>query len=179
MVEIGKYELIRELGKGATSTVYLAYDPFADREVAIKVLNLEGIGAAEGNRFKKLFLTEASLAGKLEHPYIASIYDAVITEGSSYLVMEYVGGGTLESYCQVDNLLPVDKVIEIVFKCCRALNYACGNGIIHCDIKPANILILDGTDIKISDFGAAIVKKGDPGETSHVTGAGSLAYMSP
>lgn len=179
MEEIGKYELIRELGKGATSVVYLAYDPFADREVAIKLLKLEGMDAAEGNRFKKLFLTEASLAGKLEHPYIASIYDAVITEDVNYLVMEYVGGGTLERYCQVDNLLPTDKAIEIVFKCCRALNYACGNGIIHCDIKPENILIVDGTDIKISDFGAAIVKKGDTGEISQTGGVGSLAYMSP
>ena len=179
MEVIGKYELIRELGKGASSVVQLSYDPFADREVAIKILNLKGMEAADGNRFKKLFLTEASLAGKLEHPYIASIYDAVISDDINYLVMEYVGGGTLERYCQVDNLLPTEQVIEIVFKCCRALNYACSNGIIHCDIKPENILIVDGTDIKISDFGAAIVKKGDFGQTTQAIGAGSLAYMSP
>ena len=177
MKMIGKYELIRELGKGATSTVYLAHDPFADRQVAIKLLNLEGMDVEKGKQFKKLFLTEASLAGKLEHPYIASILDAVITDDASYLVMEYVGGGTLERYCQVDNLLPTDKVIEIVFKCCRALNYACAKGIIHRDIKPENILIVDGTDIKISDFGAAIVKKGDANEAHPAVG--SLAYMSP
>jgi serine/threonine protein kinase len=177
MTKIGKYELIRELGKGATSTVYLAHDPFADRQVAIKLLNLEGMGDEEGEQFKKLFLTEASLAGKLVHPYIAAIYDAVITDDVSYLVMEYVGGGTLERYCQVDNLLPADKVIEIVFKCCHALGYACQHGIIHRDIKPENILIVEGTDIKISDFGAAIVKKDDANEMHPV--AGSLAYMSP
>ena len=179
MAEIGKYQIIKELGKGATSTVYLAYDPFADRQVAIKRLNLEEMGDEEGKQFKKLFLTEASLAGKIEHPYIASIYDAVVTDDISYLVMEYVGGGTLERYCQVDNLLPTDKVIEIVFKCCRALSYASQNGIIHRDIKPENILIVDGTDIKISDFGAAIVAKGDPNETAQNMDVGSLAYMSP
>lgn len=177
MNRLGKYELISELGKGATSTVYLARDPFSGRQVAIKLLNLAGMEAREGERFKKLFLTEASLAGKLEHPYIATIYDAVITDDVSYLVMEYVGGGTLERYCQVDNLLPTDQVIEIVFKCCRALNYACDHGIIHRDIKPENVLVVDGTDIKISDFGAAIIKKGDTTETRQVVG--SLAYMSP
>ena len=119
MAKLGKYELIRELGRGASSIVYLARDPFADRQVAIKRLNLGQMEKEEGKQFKKLFLTEASLAGKVEHPYIASIYDAVITDDVSYLVMEYVGGGTLERYCQVDNLLPTDKVIEIVFKCCR------------------------------------------------------------
>ncbi len=179
MAKLGKYELIRELGRGASSIVYLARDPFADRQVAIKRLNLGQMEKEEGKQFKKLFLTEASLAGKVEHPYIASIYDAVITDDVSYLVMEYVGGGTLERYCQVDNLLPTDKVIEIVFKCCRALSYACQSGIIHRDIKPENILIIDGTDIKISDFGAAIVKKEDSSESTEIAGVGSLAYMSP
>jgi serine/threonine protein kinase len=179
MTDLGKYELLKELGKGATSTVYLARDPFAEREVAIKLLNLEGMGEEEGRQFKKLFLNEASLAGKIEHPYIASIYDAVISQEACYLVMEYVGGGTLERYCQVDNLLPVDKVIEVIFKCCHALDYACQNGIIHRDIKPENILIVEGTDIKVSDFGAALVKKGDANETIQVAGVGSLAYMSP
>ena len=179
MTAIGKYEIIKELGKGATSTVYLARDPFADRQVAIKRLNLEQMEGEEAKKFKKLFLTEASLAGKLEHPHIASIYDAVITDDISYLVMEYVGGGTLERYCQVDNLLPTDKVIEIVFKCCRALGYACQNGIIHRDIKPENILIVEGTNVKISDFGAAIVSKVDANESAKNTDVGSLAFMSP
>jgi len=179
MAKFGKYELIKELGKGASSTVYLARDSFADRLVAIKLLNLELMEEEEARQFKKLFLTEASLAGKVEHPYIAAIYDAVITDEISYLVMEYVGGGTLERYCQVDNLLPTDKVIEIIFKCCHALSYACQNGIIHRDIKPENILIVDGTDIKVSDFGAAIVNKEDRTDASHSSGVGSLAYMSP
>jgi eukaryotic-like serine/threonine-protein kinase len=178
MTAIGKYEVIRELGKGATSTVYLAHDPFANRQVAIKLLNLDKMSEEEAKRFKKLFLTEASLAGKIEHPYIASIYDAAISDEQSYLVMEYVGGGTLERYCQVDNLLMVDKAMEIVFKCCHALQYAFEHGIIHRDIKPENILVVEGTDIKISDFGAALIHQDEAG-AGCVEGVGSLAYMSP
>lgn len=178
MTTIGKYEIVRELGKGASSTVYLALDTFANRQVAIKRLNPEGMTEDEAAQFRKLFQNEASLAGKIQHPYITSIYDAALSDDLSYLVMEYVGGGTLEHYCQVDNLLPHDKVIEIIFKCCRALNYACQNGIIHRDIKPENILVSEGTDIKISDFGAAIIggSQGNDSQTGH---AGSLAYMSP
>lgn len=179
MTKIGKYELIRELGKGASSTVYLARDSFTDRQVALKLLNPGAMKDEEARQFKKLFLTEASLAGKLEHPYIASIYDAVITDDVSYLAVEYVGGGTLERYCQVDNLLPPNRVLEIIFKCCRALGYAHKNGIFHLDIKPENILIVEGTDIKIADFGAAIVKNGNSGEIIQIAGVGSLAYMSP
>jgi serine/threonine protein kinase len=179
MTEIGKYEIIKVLGKGASSTVYLAYDPFSERQVAIKRLNLETLGEEEGKEFKKLFLTEASLAGKIQHPYITSIYDAVISPETCYLVMEYVVGGTLERYCQVDNLLPTDKVIEIIFKCSRALAYACRNGIIHRDIKPENILIVEGTDIKITDFGAALVMHDTPHDSHRPSAVGSLAYMSP
>jgi serine/threonine protein kinase len=176
---IGAYEIIKELGKGATSVVYLARDQFADRQVAIKFLNLKGLDENESRQFKKLFLTEASLAGRIEHPYIVSIYDAVVTDYLSYLVMEYVGRGTLEHYCKIDSLLPVESVIEIIFKCCHALNYACHKGIIHRDIKPENILIAEGTDIKICDFGAAILKRVDSNKTAHIAGVGSLAYMSP
>jgi serine/threonine protein kinase len=179
MASIGKYEIVQELGRGATSTVYLAHDSFADRKVAIKQLNLDQMGADAARQFKKLFLTEASLAGKIEHPYIASIFDAVVTDEQSYLVMEFVAGGTLERYCQVDNLLPTEKVVEVIFKCCHALSYACENGIIHRDIKPENILIVEGTNIKISDFGAALVNRDGARDAGHATGVGSLAYMSP
>ncbi|MEW6313720.1 MAG: serine/threonine-protein kinase [Pseudomonadota bacterium] len=180
MKRIGKYEVIRVLGRGATSSVYLAHDPFADRQVAIKLFNPDIFADSEqGRRFKKLFLTEASLAGKLAHPHIAAIYDAVAGDdqgGLNYLVMEYVDGGTLEPYCKVDNLLDIDKVIEIIFKCCRALDYAWHHGVIHRDIKPANILLTGGTEIKISDFGAALTATT---ETTQVSGIGSPAYMSP
>ena len=96
MKKIGKYEVICELGKGATAAVYQALDPFVNRHVAIKVVFAEALGDKEhGKRYRKLFLTEASLAGKLSHPHIVSIYDAVADDEASYIVMEYVDGTTL------------------------------------------------------------------------------------
>ena len=178
MIErIGKYKVLRVVGTGATSVVYLALDPFTNREVAIKVVDANALGDKEtGKRYRKLFLNEASLVGKLAHPHIATIYDAAEEEDASYIVMEYVGGETLQKYCKVDNLLPINKTIEIIFKCCRALVHAQQQGIIHRDIKPANILLSDGDDIKITDFGAALTVSAD---TTQLTGIGSPAYMSP
>jgi len=175
--KIGKYEIIRELGKGATSIVYEALDPFVNRHVAMKVVFAEALGDKEhGKRYRKLFLTEASLAGKLSHPHIVSIYDAVADDEASYIVMEYVDGGTLEQYSRPENLLPINKVIEIVFKCTKALDYAAKQGVIHRDIKPANIMLSGENDIKITDFGAA---QTSATETTQITGIGSPAYMSP
>ncbi len=177
MQKIGKYEVVRELGKGATSIVYLASDPFANRQVAIKFVHAAVLEDKEvGKRFQKLFLTEASLAGKLSHPHIAAIYDAATDEAGSYLVMEYVNGGTLEQYSSPESLLPIKSVLEIAFKCCKALDYAHQRGIIHRDIKPANILLTEDSDIKISDFGAALTMHTD---TTQISGIGSPAYMSP
>jgi serine/threonine protein kinase len=175
--KIGKYQILNQLGKGATSAVYLGMDPFANRKVAVKVVEREVLGDKEhGKRFRKLFLTEASLAGKLSHPHIAAIFDAVADEEGSYIVMEYVEGGTLEQHTKHDSLLPVNKIVEIIFKCCKALDYDHRHGVIHRDIKPANILLAKDTDIKISDFGAALTTAA---ETTQVSGIGSPAYMSP
>ena len=175
--KIGKYQILKELGKGATSAVYLGLDPFANRKVAIKVVQRDVLGDKEhGKRFRKLFLTEASLVGKLSHPHICAIYDAVADEEGSYIVMEYVDGGTLEQHTKHENLLAINKIIEIIFKCSKALDYAHRHGVIHRDIKPANILLAQDTDIKISDFGAALTTAA---ETTQVSGIGSPAYMSP
>ena len=173
---IGRYRVLRSLGRGATSEVYLCRDD-AGKEVAIKVAYPPRLADAErGRAYWKLFVTEASLAGKLSHPNIVQIHEAVLGDEMSYIVMEYVPGGTLERFCSPDRLLPIDKVAEIVFKCTRALDHAHRAGLTHRDIKPANILIVAGTDIKISDFGAAITSFGD---TTQVSGIGSPAYMSP
>ncbi len=179
MDRIGKYEVAHKLGQGATSEVFLCHDEFAGRDVAVKVVYQDKLNeTANGGRvYRKLFVTEASLAGKLAHPHIIQIYDAVVGDELSYIVMEYVSGGTLEQFCEPDKLLPVDKVVEIIFKCTRALGYAHKHGITHRDIKPANILLAGGTDIKISDFGAAIMESS--GDTTMVVGIGSPAYMSP
>ncbi|WP_153145277.1 serine/threonine-protein kinase [Dechloromonas sp. H13] len=176
--KLGKYELIRKLGDGATSTVYLGRDPFAQRDVAIKVAS-PGIlrDPEKGRLYSNLFLNEASLIGKLNHPHIVQIYDAVVTEDICYIVMEYVAGGTLDAHAQPGSLLPVDRVVELIFKCTRALDFAYRLGITHRDIKPANILLAGVSDIKISDFGAAITNA--RGDRTLVSGIGSPAYMSP
>ena len=174
---IGKYAVRSLLGEGATSEVYLCHDPFNDRDVAIKAVFANRLKDADGvNLTRKLFITEASLAGKLQHPHIVQIYDAVVGDDMSYIVMEYVNGGTLERFCDPQKLLPIDKVVEIIFKCTRALDFAHKLGITHRDIKPANILLTGETDIKISDFGAALLATGDQ---TQVAGIGSPAYMSP
>ena len=176
--KLGKYELISKLGEGATSTVYLGRDPFAQRDVAIKVAS-PGIlrDPEKGKLYSNLFLNEASLIGKLNHPHIVQIYDAVVTEDICYIVMEYVDGGTLDAHAEPGNLLPVDRVVELIFKCTRALDFAYRLGITHRDIKPANILLSGMSDIKISDFGAAITNA--RGDRTLVSGIGSPAYMSP
>jgi len=178
MDQIGKYEVKRTLGAGATSTVYLCHDPFANRDVAVKVVHEERLkgGGAAARLYKKLLVTEASLAGKLQHPHVVQIYDAVVAPKMSYIVMEYVPGGTLEPFCDKDKLLPINDIVEIAFKCTRALGFANKMGITHRDIKPANILLAGSTDIKVSDFGAALMASSDQ---TQVSGVGSPAYMSP
>ncbi len=178
MDRIGKYPVVKKLGDGATSEVFLCYDPFAERHVAVKLVFEDRLldGVDQGKLTKKLFITEASLAGKLQHPHIAQIYDAVSTPEMSYIVMEYVAGGTLERFCEQGALLPVNKIVEIIFKCSRALDFAHKLGVTHRDIKPANILITGESNIKISDFGAALMASGDQ---TQISGIGSPAYMSP
>lgn len=177
MENIGKYEIVKELGRGATSTVYLALDPFNNLQVALKLFNLERLrDNSTAKVFRKLLLTEASLAGKLTHPHIVKIHDAVMEGDMNYMVMEYVEGETLERSGEVGNLLPLNKVAEIAYKCCKALEYAQSQGVIHRDIKPANILLCGEGDIKISDFGSAMI---DTQQTTQVSGVGSPAYMSP
>jgi len=177
MDKIGKYEIERELGSGATSTVYLATDTFSRQQVAIKLFDLESLrDPASAKVYRKLLMTEASLAGKLSHPHIAKILDAVMEGDLNYMVMEYVEGSTLERYAEVDNLLPISAIAEITYKCCKALEYAQYQGVIHRDIKPANILLQGETNIKISDFGAAVIQNQ---QTTQVSGVGSPAYMSP
>jgi len=175
--QIGKYPVERHLGSGATSEVYLCHDPFAKRNVAVKLVSADLFKDPErGKLYRKLFVTEASLAGKLQHPHVCQIYDAVANEHEHYIVMEYVDGGTLEKFCAPESLLPIDSVVEIVFKCTRALEFAHKMGITHRDIKPANILYTGANDVKITDFGAALIATG---ESTQISAIGSPAYMSP
>ncbi len=178
--KIGKYEVIRALGKGATAVVYLARDPDTDREVAIKLIRFVGDNEAMSRRLRKLFQTEDSSGRRLDHPNIVKIYDAHIESDHAYLVMEFIEGVSLEQYCAINRLLPMHRVIGIIFKCCLALDHAFRQGIVHRDIKPANILVTPGDEPKITDFGLALnLHKDMNNDSTFVMGVGSPAYMSP
>ena len=173
-----RYEVERELGRGATGVVYLATDHFAGRPVALKVANPDIFkrGGNAGAVSRKAWLNEVRLAGTLKHPYIVEVYDAAVGEDYAYLVMEYLPGGTLEPYVRPDALKPVAEVLEIVFKCASALDYACRAGIVHRDIKPANLQYIGPGEAKVADFGAAYWSTED---STQVMDIGSLAYMAP
>jgi len=176
-LQVGKYDIQEMLGKGATGTVYLARDTFSGREVALKTIEPEVFRDPEfGTVYRSQFLNEASLAGKMRHPHIVAILDAVMEENSGHIAMEIVTGGDLAQYVTPDKLLPVPDALQISFKCCGALDYAFREGIVHRDIKPANIMIARGTEPKISDFGAAYLKRG---QAAQAEAMGSPFYMSP
>ena len=178
---IGKYEVRARLGEGATSEVFLGYDAFRQREVAIKrVRSALATDSYDGHFQQHFFAAEAALVGRLEHPNVVQILDAVDDGDSPYLVMEYVDGVTLRRFCRADALLPLDQVVEIGFKCAMALGYVAKQGLIHRDVKPANILALmrseQVVDVKITDFGSVMNLRSDRTQVFRV---GSLAYMPP
>ena len=175
---IGKYDIINEVGQGSTGRVFLSHDPYYGRDVAIKLYLIEQEDDNKGRVSRKMFFNEAQMMGRLQHPNILPIYDAGEENGSYYVVTEHVHGArTLAAYCKPDNLLRIDDVVEIVFKCAKALNYAHSRGVIHRDIKPSNIMLTLDNDVRIIDFGIALVTDS---AVSRIEGiAGSPSYMSP
>ncbi|WKB51028.1 serine/threonine-protein kinase [Eleftheria terrae] len=179
--QIGEYRVVRKLGEGATSEVFLCRDEFHDRDVAVKRVREAALrDPVDGRYYSRFFAAEAALVGRLHHPHVVQIYDAVETPGEQYLVMEHVPGSTLRPYCRVDQLLPLELIVEIGFKCAMALGYVFRQGLIHRDVKPANILTVSTaghvTDVKVSDFGSVLNLGAD---TTQVHRVGSLTYMSP
>lgn len=178
---LGKYELIRLVGKGSMGQVYLGRDPFADRDIAIKVASAES-GQIDGSitRNRKLFFNEAKVAGQLRHPNIVAVHDAGVEGDIWYMVMEFVPGSrTLDAHTKPDSLLPIYDVVRLVFKCAKALDYAHRNGVVHRDIKPKNILLTVDNDVRIADFGVALITRHDVTETQVHGYVGSPLYMSP
>jgi len=176
---IGKYVIINEVGQGSTGRVFLSHDPYYGRDVAIKLYNIESEEDEQKARVtRKMFFNEAQMMGRLQHPNILPIYDAGDENGSYYVVTEHVHGArTLAAYCRPDNLLRIDDVVEIMFKCAKGLHYAHGRGVVHRDIKPSNIMLTLDNDVRVIDFGIALIKDSD---VSRIEGiAGSPSYMSP
>jgi len=177
---IGKYRVLRQIGKGATAIVYLARDPENDTEVAIKVISLSGSNAARSRRLLRLFQTESRVGLRLEHPNIVKVHEKVLEKERAYIVMEYIEGKALDQFVGIDRLLPMYRVVSIIFKCCLALDYAYRQGVVHRDIKPANILIDSENNPKITDFGLALDLQPREGhDSTFIMGVGSPAYMSP
>ena len=173
---LGKYNLELQIGKGATGKVYLAHDTFSHQQIAVKIIDKAALIDPEfDDECLKQFITEISLAGELIHPHIVTIFEASVTDDAGYIAMEYVPGGNLVRYTLPGALLTIAEVLQIIFKCCGALDYAFRKGIIHRDIKPENIMLASGTEVKIADFGSSIFYKSQV--TQKVT-VGTPSYMS-
>ena len=176
---LGRYEVEKELGKGAMGIVYLGKDPKISRIVAIKTLALaHEFDEDELDVVKKRFFREAETAGRLNHPNIVTIYDAGEEHDLAYIAMEFLKGHDLSRYCKPDNLLDMRRVIGIVERAAEGLDYAHKQDVVHRDIKPANIMYEPESDtVKITDFGIARIT--DSSKTKTGTVLGTPSYMSP
>jgi serine/threonine-protein kinase len=176
---LGRYQIEKELGKGAMGVVYLGKDPKISRVVAIKTMNLsQEFDADELEDVKARFFREAETAGRLNHPNIVTMYDAGEEHDLAYIAMEFLKGKDLVAYTKRDNLLPLPKVLSIVARVADALGYAHGLNVVHRDIKPANIMYDSESDtVKVTDFGIARITDSSKTKTGMVLGTPS--YMSP
>jgi len=174
---LGRYEILKELGRGAMGTVFLGRDPRINREVAVKTLPYAEIEAHELDEFKTRFFREAEAAGRLSHPNIVSIFDAGEEHDMAYIAMELLEGCELTAYCNSDNLLPLEKVLEIISAVASALEYAHREGVVHRDIKPSNIMLVKDHLVKVTDFG--IARLVDASQTRTGIALGTPSYMSP
>jgi serine/threonine-protein kinase len=179
MDRIGRYKIVRELGRGAMGVVYHAIDPNIGRPVAIKTIQLGGPRKPEEQeRLRERLFREARSAGILSHPGIVTIYDVEQQGDLAYIAMEYVDGPTLDQYLASEEPVPSERLFSILAQTAAALDYAHQKGIIHRDIKPANIMIAGDGTVKVTDFGIAKITAS---EQFTMTGSivGTPHYMSP
>jgi serine/threonine-protein kinase len=174
---VERYEIIEKLGQGSMGVVYKGRDPYIKRDVTVKIARAPvDVAGERAEKYRERFFIEAQSAGRLIHPNIIAIYDAGMYRDFCYITMEYLDGPTLEKYCRKENLLPISKVVEIMFVVCKALDYAHKKGVIHRDIKPSNIMLTKSGSAKITDFGIAQVKSEQTASKGII---GSPSYMSP
>jgi len=175
---LGRYEVIKELGRGAMGIVYLGKDPKINRQVAIKTLRFEDeITEEQMKSIKERFFREAESAGNLTHPNIIRIFDAGEDQDVAFIAMELLHGKDLKEKCEKSALLPYPRVIELIIYVADALDYAHKQGVIHRDIKPANLMLLKDSTLRITDFGIARIQATSKTATGAVLG--TPAYMSP
>ncbi|MHB1048182.1 MAG: serine/threonine-protein kinase [Thermoanaerobaculia bacterium] len=177
---IGRYEILRPLGKGAMGVVYLAQDPQIERTLALKTVRFDGPSQSFSmSEAKARFLKEAKISGRLQHPNIVTVYDVGEDEGVLYLAMEYISGGSLSQRIADPGSFPLVDRIRILSEVADALSHAHQRGVLHRDVKPANILLTDSSSAKVTDFGIGKLLTGDTDLTTTGQMIGSPAYMSP
>ena len=175
---LGRYKVLKELGRGSMGVVYLGKDPTIQRFVAIKTMRLDEIDDPDKLQdMRGRFFREAESTGRLSHPNIVTIFDAGEEQGLVYIAMEMLQGTTLKQWSRKPNLLPLEKLIPILATVAEAMDYAHQQGIVHRDIKPANIMLTNDDVVKIMDFG--IAKMGTSSKTQTDIVLGTPVYMSP
>lgn len=175
--QLGRYEVLGELGQGAMGVVYKAKDPLIDRVVAIKTINL-GLALDEKEEYEGRFYQEAKAAGRLNHPNIVTIYDVGKSGDVAYIAMEFLQGRELRDIMNDGGPLPVDQVLDMVAQVALGLAYAHEHEIVHRDVKPSNIMVVRDGHVKITDFGIArMASSAVRTQTGMVLG--SPKYMSP
>jgi tRNA A-37 threonylcarbamoyl transferase component Bud32 len=175
---LGRYKILKEVGRGAMGVVYLGKDPTIQRFVAIKTMRLDELdNMDEVKQFRERFFREAESTGRLSHPNIVTLYDAGEQEGLAFIAMEYLEGVPLSNYCQKSALLPAKQALQIIGTVADALDYAHAQGVVHRDIKPANIMIMKNRIVKVMDFGIAKLASSSKTQASMILG--TPRYMSP
>src|SRR6185295_14999951 len=177
MSTIGKYEIRRELGRGAMGVVYEAYDPMIKRIVALKTIRVDQLVGENAESVIARFRREAQAAGRLNHPNIVSIYDIGEETGTWYIAMEFVQGRELKDYFEANERFSPADIVKIMTQILDGLGYSHRLGVIHRDIKPANVILLTGGGVKVADFGIAHIESSNMTQVGTVLGTPS--YMSP
>ncbi|MGA7990667.1 MAG: serine/threonine-protein kinase, partial [Thermoanaerobaculia bacterium] len=178
--KIGRYVILRSLGRGAMGVVYLARDPQIERELALKTIRFdEAEKSFSADEAKARFLKEARISGRLQHPHIVTVFDVGEDQGMLYLAMELVQGGSFSQRLSDTAGFPMRERVRVVAEVAEALAHAHERGVLHRDIKPANILLTPALSAKVTDFGIGKLLTGDTELTSTGQMVGSPAYMSP
>ncbi len=174
--KLGHLEVVEQIGQGGMATVYKAYQPALDRHVAIKVLPA---AYAKDPTFMERFIREARAIAKLYHPHILPVHDFGEQDGTTYIVMEYVAGGTLKKRLRPGQPMPLREAIDLILQACQALECAHQHNIVHRDVKPGNMLLRTDSFLLLSDFGIAKILESNTVLTRTGVGIGTPQYMSP
>ncbi|MGE5717449.1 MAG: serine/threonine-protein kinase, partial [Acidobacteriota bacterium] len=178
--QIGRYVILRTLGRGAMGVVYLARDPQIERELALKTIRFDASEKSFSvDEAKARFLKEARISGRLQHPHIVTVFDVGEDQGTLFLAMELVQGGSFSQRLSDPAGFPLRDRIRVVAEVAEALAHAHERGVLHRDVKPANILLTPTMSAKVTDFGIGKLLTGDTELTSTGQMVGSPAYMSP